>query len=158
MEFMKPIVDQIYRIIYFIAYRIIKLFWVIRKPKTNGVLIAVWYQGKILLVRNSYHDYYTLPGGYLKRKESPINAAIRELQEEIGIIAEPGELEPVLDTQHNWENREDHVTIFTLRVNEKPRIQIDNREVISAGFYSPTEILNMNVFPPIRSCIEQSIK
>ncbi len=109
-------------------------------------------------MQNSYHGYYSLPGGYLKRKESAVNAAIRELKEEIGIMAKPGELELVVDTQHNWENREDHVTIFTLRVDEKPRIEVDNREVISAGFYSPTEVLNMVVFPPILSCIEQSEK
>ena len=80
MEFMKPIVDQVFRIIYIIAYRIIRLYWAIRKPRTNGALIAIWYQGEILLVRNSYHRYYSLPGGYMKRKESAVNAAIRELK------------------------------------------------------------------------------
>jgi len=94
----------------------------------------------------------------MRRKESAVNAAIRELKEEIGIVAKPGDLELVVDTQHNWENREDHVTIFKLRINEKPRMEVDNREVISAGFYSPTEVLNMNVFPPVLSCIEKSEK
>ena len=93
MEFMKPIADQIFQIIYFIAYRIIKLYWAIRKPKTDGALIAVWYQGKILLVRNSYHGYYSLPGGYLRRNESAVNAAIRELSEETGIKVSRDELE-----------------------------------------------------------------
>ena len=51
MEFMKPIVDQIFRIIYFIAYRTIKLYWAIRKPKTDGALIAVWYQGQFCLCK-----------------------------------------------------------------------------------------------------------
>ncbi|MCH8126074.1 NUDIX hydrolase [candidate division KSB1 bacterium] len=37
----------------------------------------------ILLVQNSYHGYYSLPGGYLKRKESAVNAVIRELRKKL---------------------------------------------------------------------------
>ncbi len=154
-DVMKSIIDQGFRITYFFAYRIMKLYWAIRRPKTDGALIAIWYQGEILLVRTSYHGYYSLPGGYIRNNETAVDAAIRELKEEIGLKTTADELVLAIETQHSWENRNDHVTIFSMEVNEKPRIEIDNREVVSAEFYSPGEALKLDIFPPIRDCIEK---
>lgn len=152
---MKGLIDLLFRITYFTAYRLIKIYWLIKKPATHGALVAVWYQQKILLVETSYHKYFNLPGGYLKKGETAKQAAIRELREEAGIETEPEELKEVVDSHDEWENRKDHVVIFTLEVKEKPSIKIDNREIVAAGFYSPQEIRKMNVFPPILKCLEK---
>jgi 8-oxo-dGTP diphosphatase len=42
----------------------------------------------VLLVRQSYRKSWAFPGGLLKRNEDPIDAAARELQEELGITVE----------------------------------------------------------------------
>lgn len=41
--------------------------------------------GAILLIRNSYRAGWGFPGGFLKRGESPDDAARRETREEIGV-------------------------------------------------------------------------
>lgn len=44
--------------------------------------------GKLLLVRNSYRKGWGFPGGFLKRGETPFDAARRETREEIGVVVE----------------------------------------------------------------------
>ncbi len=152
---MKFIIDHFFQLGYFIAYRIVKLYWGIRKPKTYGALITIWHRGEILLVKNSYLNYFSLPGGYVRREEKALDAAVRELREEVGLNIKPEDLLLVLQTEHDWENRHDNVTIFALEVTEKPQLVIDNREVISAEFYPPAQALAMNLFPPIVTCINK---
>ena len=80
---------------------------------------------------------------------------MRELREEVSLIVEPGDLEPRIDETHSWEGRQDHVTIFELVVQQPPRLEVDNREVVAAEFVSPEDALKRNLFPPLRRLIEQ---
>ncbi len=41
--------------------------------------------GRPLLVRPTYKDHWDIPGGYVEPGESPREACIREIQEELGI-------------------------------------------------------------------------
>ncbi len=41
--------------------------------------------GKVLIVKAHYKDYWTFPGGMLDDRETPKQAAIREVFEEVGI-------------------------------------------------------------------------
>ena len=49
--------------------------------------------GKILLFKHTYrdHDQWSLPGGYIKGKEHPKEAAEREVKEESGLIVSADE-------------------------------------------------------------------
>ncbi len=42
--------------------------------------------GRVLLVQPSYKDGYEVPGGYVEPGESPRDACIREVREELGIL------------------------------------------------------------------------
>ncbi len=44
--------------------------------------------GALLLVRNTYRTGWGFPGGFLKRGETPIDAARRETEEEVGVEVE----------------------------------------------------------------------
>ncbi|MDG4831564.1 NUDIX hydrolase [Solwaraspora sp. WMMD1047] len=48
--------------------------------------------GRILLVEPVYKDYWELPGGAVDADESPYDAAVRELEEELGLGIAPGRL------------------------------------------------------------------
>src|SRR5690242_19072119 len=114
-----------------------RMYWGVRHPRVHGALVAIWYEGKILLVQNSYVPYRSLPGGYVHSHETGRDAALRELREETGIHAGAADLQSVIDEQHEWEGKREHIEIFDLDVSERPRIAIDNREVVDAGFFSP---------------------
>ena len=72
------------RVFYRAAYLAARIWWFIRRPHTNGSLVALWCDGRLLLVRTSYRQLYSLPGGFMKHGETSLAAAERELQEELG--------------------------------------------------------------------------
>jgi ADP-ribose pyrophosphatase YjhB (NUDIX family) len=149
-------IDLLYRTLYRFAYRVMRIYWAALHPRTHGALVALWHEGEILLVRNSYTRYYSLPGGYVRPRESGREAARRELAEEVGIEVEPSQLDPVLDEERSWEGKRDRVEIFRLGVPRRPDVHVDNREVIEARFFPPARALELELFPPVRTAIERA--
>jgi 8-oxo-dGTP pyrophosphatase MutT (NUDIX family) len=52
--------------------------------------------GRLLLLRQPSTNGWTLPAGLLRRREAPLQGAVRELAEETGIVATPEELRPAV--------------------------------------------------------------
>ncbi len=95
-----------------------------------------------------------MPGGYVGRNETALQAAMRELKEEVNISVSTELLKLALDITHDWEGKRDHVDIFSIELTERPDIKVDNREVIDAGFFTSDDALKLNLFPPLRQHIE----
>jgi ADP-ribose pyrophosphatase YjhB (NUDIX family) len=148
------IVDFGFRMAYRVAYQMMRVYWRLARPTTRGALVSIWKNGEILLVRNSYVSYYSVPGGYLIGTETPVMAAVRELVEEVAVRTAPEELKLGLQETHTWEGKTDVVSIFDLDVKERPVVQVDNREVVDAEFFTPQYALELNLFPPLRRHIE----
>lgn len=62
-----------------------------RKRMGAGVLFTD-VSGRALLVEPTYKDYWEIPGGSVEANESPYQAAVREVQEELGLSVSPGRL------------------------------------------------------------------
>ena len=149
--------DQLWQKFYIGAYWLMRLVWIIRRPRTHGALVAAWHQGRILLVRSSYLSYWNLPGGYVGRGETAREAACRELEEEVGLRQDPRDLVPALDIVHRWQSKHDHVEIFSIQLQRAPRIEVDHREVVEARFVDSVESFGLKLFPPARSHIRQEL-
>ncbi|HWO12336.1 MAG TPA: NUDIX domain-containing protein [Polyangiaceae bacterium] len=152
------LIDRGFQLAYKLAYRMMRVYWGVRRPATHGALVTLWNDGQVLLIQNSYVNYRSLPGGYVGRYETGAEAAVRELREEIGIVARPDELERVYDEVKDWEGKRDHVEVFRLELERRPQIVIDRREVIAAGWYSPARALELDLFPPIRLILEAHLR
>lgn len=150
--------DSLYRTAYRCAYKLMRAYWGVRNPLTHGALIAIWHEGRIVTVRNSYVPYVTLPGGYVGKGESFREAAARELREELQLRVDPDDLKLALEVTHDWEGKHDHVQIFELTVDAPPKIKVDNREVIASDLMAPEEALELNLFPPLRTHIQQKLE
>jgi 8-oxo-dGTP diphosphatase len=148
-------VDRGFQLAYACAYRVMRTYWSLRHPTTHGALVALWNQGEVLLIRNSYVPYYCLPGGYVHRGESGAQAALRELREEVGLSTTAEELTLVLEERHEWEGKHDHVVIFELSLPTRPSVQVDHREVVSASWWSSERALALDLFPPVRHMLER---
>jgi 8-oxo-dGTP diphosphatase len=103
--------------------------------------VAVYVGPDLLLVRPSYRADWHLPGGGVRRGETPEEAARRELAEEIGLCA--AALLPVGVACTNCDGRRDRIHFFELRLVTPPKLRLDNREVIEARLTSPFELQNM---------------
>lgn len=55
-----------------------------KKRMASGV-IFLNEVGEILLLKPTYKEYWTVPGGVIEKDESPRDAALREVKEEIGL-------------------------------------------------------------------------
>src|SRR6516165_1076 len=90
-----------------------RLCWRLTRPRYQGTVVAVYVGSALLLVRSSYRRGWHLPGGGVRRDETPEIAAQRELAEQIGLRA-PGLL-AVGSTCGTWDGRRDRVNFFELR-------------------------------------------
>jgi 8-oxo-dGTP pyrophosphatase MutT (NUDIX family) len=151
------VTDLLFRVAYRCAYKMMRTYWGLFHPTTHGALVALWHDGRILLVQNSYVPYRSLPGGYVNRSETGRDAAVRELREETGFEVRPFELRLALDQWHKWEGKNEHIEIFELELKEPITIQVDNREVIEASFVEPEKALAMELFPPLREVIQRRL-
>lgn len=62
-----------------------------RKRMGAGLLLTD-PTGRVLLVEPTYKPYWEIPGGAVEADESPRDATIREIDEELGLAASPGRL------------------------------------------------------------------
>jgi 8-oxo-dGTP pyrophosphatase MutT (NUDIX family) len=148
------LIDRGFQLAYKVAHRMLRAYWCVRSPRTRGVLVAVWHDGEILIVKNSYRDHYTLPGGYQHSGESVEQTGARELGEECGIRVAVEALRASYHGVHRFEFRNDDVTLLEVELPTRPDVAIDNREVVWAGFKAPSDVLALPVVPHLIEYLE----
>ncbi|MFT5224911.1 MAG: 8-oxo-dGTP diphosphatase [Polaribacter sp.] len=149
------LLDKLFQVIYRVAYRCHLVANFFLRPKTRGSYVALWLDGRILLIRNSYKLVYTLPCGGVGRGETPLEAARRELLEEVGLDIAIEEFRQVWQQINLTEFKQDHITLFEVHLNAQPRLKPDGREVVWLGFRSLKGALAMPIFPPVREYLLQ---
>ena len=59
---------------------------VVYRPSARGIVIR---GGKVAMIHSKKYDYYKFPGGGIEEGESPLEAMIREVREESGLVVLP---------------------------------------------------------------------
>ncbi|MBV8650948.1 MAG: NUDIX domain-containing protein [Alphaproteobacteria bacterium] len=134
------LVDRLFQTGYFCAYRLLRAWWFLRRPRHRGAVVALWHHGLLLMVRSSYRPSWDLPGGGVGPREDAKTAALRELKEELCLSLPPEALTLVQAEEIFFEYRYDHISVFEAVLAEHPAIRIDNREIIAAEFCTPAAI------------------
>jgi 8-oxo-dGTP pyrophosphatase MutT (NUDIX family) len=108
-----------------------------RRALTLGARVAVFdAAGKVLLVKHTYQPGWIFPGGGVEFGETAIAAAIREIDEEAGILAESDpELFGIYSNHSSFPG--DHLLFYTLRKFRRTPWQ-PNREIAAAEFFPPS--------------------
>jgi ADP-ribose pyrophosphatase YjhB (NUDIX family) len=106
------------------------------RSMTLGVRVAAFDEaGKVALVRHGYAPGWHLPGGGVDRGETAQQAAVRELREEMGVIAtaEPRLIGLFFNPGHGGR---DHVALFRIDAFERGPEPRYGREIAERGWFS----------------------
>lgn len=138
---LSSLADFAWRVIYRVIFPLAQIWWLIRRKRHEGALVATYVGPDLLLLRSSYRRAWNFPGGGIKRFETPEQAARREFQEETGLIVPM--LQPKGSAEGFWECRRDKVHFFELHLDRMPPIKIDNREIVEIRLVSQLELATM---------------
>ncbi len=146
--------DKIIQLLMKLAYRLHIAWCFVARPPGHGAYVAVWHDRRILLVQNSYRRPQTFPSGHINRGETPLQGAVRELREEVGISVAPERLRFVGVYTSRAEYKRDRIEMFELKLERPVEIRVDNREVVWAGFVPLQEALRRELVEPVREYLE----
>lgn len=102
------------------------------KIKTVGVRAIIVKNHQVLLVRHTYIDGWYLPGGGVNAHESPVQAAIREVHEEVaGVVAEPLQLLGIYyNRKPGWD---DYVVLYKAELTQQHKVT--DQEIAEARWF-----------------------
>ncbi|HTP22836.1 MAG TPA: NUDIX hydrolase [Solirubrobacteraceae bacterium] len=120
------------------AYVGLRVYWFVARPKVVGVKCVVMHDDQVLLVRHTYgHRGWDIPGGTVRRREVPIDAARREMQEELGRRIEDWQDLGVLYITTN--HHRDNLHMFKTRIADR-HVDIDLTELAEASWFRRDEL------------------
>lgn len=145
------IVDRLLRPVLTGVYYFLRAAWFVRRPKTYGAhAVALTPEGKVILVKLRYAPGWRLPGGGRTAEEPPVDAVLRELREEIGLLSHI-EPRPVGDFEKVTDFKRDTASVIIVRdVRYRPRWNLEVEEVLEADI----DALPADMSPLSRSWIE----
>lgn len=110
--------------------------------------------GRLLMTHRSWFVHFprtwAFPGGALEKGETPIEAAVREMGEEIGVPASAVRVAAsVTGTDHElW--RYTYVIADLVEREARPRLR-PNRETRAASWVAPADMATMKLHPDLRT-------
>lgn len=98
--------------------------------------------GELLIVKSDYKDHWSLPGGIVDSGESPLEAAVREVEEEVGIKIDAENLQlAMVASCHSDEFLTNQFVFFAqLENNVLSEIKLQESEIVSSKFISKSEV------------------
>jgi 8-oxo-dGTP pyrophosphatase MutT (NUDIX family) len=140
----------LHRLAYRSAYRLLQVWWWVRRPSVSGAAVACWWAGRLLVVRPSYRARLHLPCGGIRRGEDARAAALRELHEEAAIDAPPEALSGPHRLEFVDEGRSIVDWVFEWHPTRRPEPRVDQREIVWAGWLTPGELDPLLLTPTLR--------
>ncbi|WP_209944901.1 NUDIX hydrolase [Rhizobium halophytocola] len=132
-------------------------------PKLAASAIVEW-QGRFLLVKRRNPpaaDLYAFPGGRAEPDEALEQTALRELQEETGLVGESPRLFAVYDLPPESTKGPGaahyHLSVFTIAVADVAPLQASD-DAVEAGWYAPQAIFDLPVPDSVRDCVQRLIE
>ena len=146
-------VDILYRCAYRVGHFLARQWWRLRRPAGRGVAVAVWWQGRLLVVRPSYRRGYDLPGGGLEPGETAVEGAVRELAEELAIAVPAAELRELGRRAFVLDHRRIDETLLAWHPVEPPALRVDRREIVWADFVAPAALEGARLTPSLHHAL-----
>ncbi len=137
---MRSRVGNLLNIWYRLTHPVYATLWRKLQPTTVGVkAIVTDPEGRVLLVKTRYQRFWTLPGGGVHKRETPEDAAAREVREETGVHVDTADLRQLGVLSNFLEGKSDYIVMYAAtlpdRVEPEPGLEIEQ-----AGFFAPNDV------------------
>ena len=142
---------SIMKLLYRLAHRGQLIYWAVWRPITLGVNVLIVQNGEVLLVRPTYKNSWSLPGGGLKRNETLAQAAQREVCEEVGFTLH--DLRFVTIHSNLMSAKSDHVALYISESFTPPAGRHHSYEIDDYRFF-PINALPASISSGTRHTIE----
>ena len=99
-------------------------------------------QGELLIVKSDYKDHWSLPGGIVDSGESPLKAAVREVEEEVGIKIDAESLQLAMGASRHSDEFLTHQFVFFTQLEDSvlSKIKLQESEIVSSKLISKSEV------------------
>jgi 8-oxo-dGTP pyrophosphatase MutT (NUDIX family) len=106
------------------------------RRRGNGVKCALTHEGRVLLVRHTYghRGMWYLPGGAVRRSESPLAAAAREMREELDL--RDLELREVGTFHTRLDRLAVRLTFARAEVVDPSQVRVNPVEIAEVGWFA----------------------
>ena len=136
---MKGIRNRLLRAVYRVGYRVMRVYWHVVRPKKRGVKCVLTRGPEVLLVRHTYgpETRWELPGGGVKRREEPDEAARREMHEELGVDVSDWRF--MGDVLARIDGKRDQLWCYSAELGDTPIVP-DVAEIADARWFRRDEL------------------
>ena len=151
--------NKFFHLLYNVLYQLHLLYCFFFRPKVKGAYIICLFDKKVLIIKNSYKTYYTIPCGKVDKGESTLEAAQRELKEEVNLDFSMDNFIFIDEVVNETEYKYDHQYYYLINLSEDDlaEIKVDGVEVIDANFQAKCDINKLNIFPPVKKILLEKI-
>lgn len=133
-------INSMFRLGYRLVYAMYRRFCFIYKSSSIGTQMAVWAEGRLLVIKNSYRPGLHMPGGHASSDLSFMENALKELWEETGVKLSPENVSFARTVRHRRHGVLVTDFIYRAELTRMPVVTLDQREVIFGVFLLPEEI------------------
>ena len=151
---MDKVVSFLWGVIFTVAFQSLRVVFTITKTRVKGALVAVWHEGRILLIKKSYRKRWSVPGGMVKKGETWKQAAVRETFEEVGLQIHEKDLMFIAEVTGDL-GPCDRPHLFEVEVDDPVDIEIDKREIKVAEFVEPEKAVKRTLDENIRKYLRK---
>lgn len=115
-------------------------YWRLRRGMTLGAQAMIVRGGNdVLMVRHGYRPGWHFPGGGVEWRETLVEALIREVEEETGVVIK--NVPRLLGMYANFiATPSDHIAFFVADEWEQPRVPEPNHEIREQRFFPLSEL------------------
>lgn len=101
-------------------------------------------QGRLLILKAHYKPYWSLPGGWIEEGDTPREAAVREVLEEIGLELDAANLELAGMVDRVSSLADTYLFIFRMidPVDSRVKLQLQSDEIAEYDWVSRQEVLD----------------
>jgi 8-oxo-dGTP pyrophosphatase MutT (NUDIX family) len=118
----------------------VQLRALVRPRRGGGVKCVLTHGGEVLLVRHTYgrRDTWYLPGGAVRRREPPLRAAAREMEEELGL--RDLKLRELATFDMRLERITVRLTCLHAELPDRALVRSDPVEIAEVRWYTPERL------------------